>query len=46
MNPAGTDVLAAGRYLDTFEKRDGAWKILQRDVVRDFTRIDETTAEL
>jgi hypothetical protein len=46
MNPAGTDLLAAGRYLDTFEKRAGAWKILRRDVVRDFTRIDKTTAEL
>jgi hypothetical protein len=46
MNPAGTDLLAAGRYVDTFEKRDGAWKILRRDVVRDFTRIDVRHAEL
>ncbi len=46
MNPAGTDLLTAGRYIDTFERRDGAWKILRRDVLREFTRIDETVAEL
>jgi hypothetical protein len=46
MNPAGTDLLAAGRYVDKFEKRDGAWKILRRDVLREFTRIDPTGAEL
>jgi hypothetical protein len=30
--------LAGGRYLDRFEKRDGAWKIADRRVVIDWTR--------
>lgn len=30
--------LAGGRYLDCFEKRDGAWRITDRKVVIDFTR--------
>ena len=30
--------IAAGRYLDHFQCRDGAWKILHREVVMDWTR--------
>lgn len=30
--------IAAGRYLDHFQRRDGAWKILTRQVVMDWTR--------
>lgn len=32
------------RYIDRFEKRDGAWKIADRLVVLDVTRIDEASA--
>ena len=30
--------IAAGRYLDHFQRRDGSWKILSREVVMDWTR--------
>ena len=30
--------IAAGRYLDHFQRRDGRWKILSREVVMDWTR--------
>jgi hypothetical protein len=32
--------IAAGRYLDHFQRRDGAWKILARRVIMDWTRDD------
>lgn len=31
----------AGRYLDRFERRDGAWKITYRRVVDEWARLDE-----
>jgi hypothetical protein len=31
----------AGRYLDRFERRDGAWKIAYRMVVDEWARLDE-----
>lgn len=31
----------AGRYLDRFEKRDGRWRVLERRVVDDWSRLDE-----
>jgi hypothetical protein len=33
----------AGRYLDRFERRDGAWKIAHRLVVDEWARLDELT---
>ena len=30
--------IAAGRYLDHFQRRDGAWRILRRKVLMDWTR--------
>lgn len=38
--PDGTksDVMGAGRYVDTFEKRDDEWRILKRLVVTDWFR--------
>ena len=30
--------IAAGRYIDHFQRRDGAWKILRRRVIMDWTR--------
>jgi hypothetical protein len=30
--------IAAGRYLDHFQRRSGVWKILAREVVMDWTR--------
>jgi hypothetical protein len=32
--------ILAGRYLDDWEKRNSAWRILERTVVLDWTRID------
>ena len=34
----------AGRYLDRFERRDGAWKIAHRMVVDEWARLDELKA--
>jgi hypothetical protein len=41
--PDGSDELLvfAGRYLDRFEQRDGAWKIASRRVISDFHRVEE-----
>ena len=36
------DVIAAGRYLDRFENRDGAWKIIHRKAVYDWSRVEES----
>jgi hypothetical protein len=33
----------AGRYVDRFERRDGAWKIAHRLVVDEWARLDELT---
>jgi hypothetical protein len=32
--------LVVGRYLDQFERRDGEWRILAREVVNDYSRVD------
>ena len=42
--PADTqlDVIAAGRYLDHFERRDGEWKITHRKAVFDWSRAEES----
>lgn len=37
------DMIAAGRYLDSFEKRGGNWKITHRGAVYDWNRIDDST---
>ena len=36
------DVIAAGRYCDKFEKRNGEWRIVHRKALYDWSRIDET----
>ena len=33
-----TDLIVAGRYLDKYQKRDGAWKIAQRTIVTDWAQ--------
>jgi hypothetical protein len=38
-----TDMLAAGRYLDTFECRDNEWKMTHRQAVYDWNRNDKST---
>ena len=35
------DVIAAGRYLDTMEKRDGEWKITLRQATFDWNKITD-----
>jgi hypothetical protein len=32
------DLFVAGRYVDRYERRDGAWKIAHRSEVNDWTR--------
>ena len=39
---AKKDVIAAGRYLDHFERRNGEWKIKHRKAVYDWSRVDDT----
>ena len=41
-NGAKKDVIAAGRYLDRFEKREGEWRIEHRKALYDWSRVDET----
>ena len=44
------DHLAVGRYIDRYERRDGAngkeWRIMHRTCLSDWTRIEPTNAEL
>jgi hypothetical protein len=42
---APTHVHVGGRYLDRFERRDGAWKIARREVVIDFGNAPMVSAE-
>ena len=39
------DVTLSARYLDRFERRDGAWKIVHRLLVSDGTRVDRVDRE-
>lgn len=39
----GTDAAIGGRYLDKFEKRDGRWAIVHRDVIFDWSRVEPET---
>jgi hypothetical protein len=44
MVPTGgkaTDVIVAGRYCDTMQKRDGQWIIVKRDGLHEWQRIEE-----
>jgi len=35
------DMFTSSRYLDTFERRDGAWKIARRTVIQDWKQLIE-----
>lgn len=37
-NGARCDTIAGGRYLDRFERRDGEWRIVERNVITDWFR--------
>ena len=39
----GNDSVVGGRYLDTFERRDGRWAIVHRDVIFDWSRQEPET---
>lgn len=39
----GVDATIGGRYLDTFERRDGRWGLTNRDVIFDWSRMDPET---
>lgn len=39
----GTDAEIGGRYLDRFERRDGRWAIVHRDVIFDWSRMEPET---
>jgi hypothetical protein len=41
----GTDATIGGRYLDKFEKRDGRWAIVHRNVIFDWSRVEPETAK-
>jgi ketosteroid isomerase-like protein len=40
-DPPDTISTVAARYVDRFERRDGAWKIAHRQLVVDWTRLEE-----
>jgi len=35
------DVTVGGRYLDKYERRDGAWGLVERAIVTDWARVDD-----
>ncbi len=37
------NIVAAGRYLDRLQRRDGIWRIVHRGVVYDWNRVDPST---
>jgi hypothetical protein len=37
------DMIFGGRYIDKFERRNGEWKILKRNVLHDWNRVDPVT---
>lgn len=39
-----TEVIVGGRYLDKYEKRDGAWKFLERVIVTDWAHVHEPSS--
>jgi hypothetical protein len=41
----GVDATIGGRYLDKFERRDGRWAIVHRDVIFDWSRMDPETSK-
>ena len=36
------DIIAAGRYLDKFERRDDEWRIFHRKALYDWSRVEDT----
>ncbi|CAN5188222.1 nuclear transport factor 2 family protein [soil metagenome] len=38
------DVVVGGRYLDKYEKRDGAWKLVERMIVTDWAHVNDPSA--
>ncbi len=39
------DMVAAGRYLDRFEKRNGEWRVSHRHAIYDWSRNDPSTCQ-
>jgi len=38
------DLIIGGRYLDKYEKRDGAWKLIERAIVTDWARLEDPSS--
>jgi SnoaL-like domain len=38
------DVIVGGRYLDKYEKRDGAWKFIERAIVTDWAHVNDPSS--
>jgi ketosteroid isomerase-like protein len=38
------DIVVGGRYLDKYEKRDDAWKLIERTIVTDWARVNDPSA--
>ena len=45
MTAGGQDVMTGGRYIDSYERRDGAWKIKTRTFVSDWNTSHPTTLQ-
>lgn len=41
----GNDASIGGRYFDKFERRDGRWAIVHRDVIFDWSRVEPETSK-
>ena len=38
------DLIVGGRYLDKYEKRDDAWKLIERTIVTDWARVTDPSS--
>ena len=45
MTAGGQDVMTGGRYIDSYERRDGVWKIKTRTFVSDWSSTHPTTGQ-
>lgn len=46
MSAGGADVMTGGRYIDSYERRDGVWKIASRTFVADWNTTHPVSMEL
>lgn len=46
LTAGGSDIMTGGRYIDSYERRDGVWKIKSRTFVADWNTLHPSTMQL